>query len=68
MPLYQCFFDRFDGDVREFLVIDADDEACACIKADNLLAAKPSYKAVEVYADDRRIVRIDRAHVASGIF
>jgi hypothetical protein len=60
MNLYQCFFQRAVGEVAEFVVIEADDDAHACIKADDIVQASASYLAVEVRIDSRVLGQIER--------
>jgi hypothetical protein len=61
MNQYICFFSVFVGDVSEFVVVDADSDATACVKADEILKGQPNYASVEIFVNDRTLGRIERA-------
>ena len=64
MNLYECYFNRFVGDVPEFLAITALDDTQARVLALNVLDSHPNYASVEIFADGRQIAEL---HVqASG--
>jgi hypothetical protein len=60
MIQYQCFFTRYVGDVAEFLVIEARDDARAFILADDHLADHPNYASVEILSGERRVGQLER--------
>jgi hypothetical protein len=60
MTQYQCFFTRYVGDVAEFVVIEARDDARALILADDHLAGHPNYASVEILSGDRQVGQIER--------
>jgi hypothetical protein len=60
MNVYQCFFTRHVGEVPDFLVFEAKDDARAFIRADVHLDDHPNYISVEIFEDDRRVGRLER--------
>jgi hypothetical protein len=64
MNLYECYFNRFVGDVPEFVVIDAKDDDQARVVAIGMLDDHPNYASVDILRDGRQIAEL---HVqASG--
>jgi hypothetical protein len=64
MKQYGCFFSRAVGDVAEFIVINAQNDAAAGSQADDILHAHPNYNSVAVFEADRRLADIKRVIAA----
>lgn len=58
MNLYECYFNRFVGDVPEFLVITALNDAQARVLALNVLANHPNYASVQLFSGGRKIAEL----------
>ena len=66
MTQYRCFYSRHVGDVSEFIIIDAETDTLAGLKADVILQSHDNYEAVEMFADGQLIGQIERLVPPTG--
>jgi hypothetical protein len=60
MTQYRCFYSRYVGDVSEFIIIDAETDTLASLKADSILRSHDNYEAVEMFTDGQLLGQIER--------
>jgi len=64
MPTYKCFLTPYVGQVDQFIVIDARDDARARILADGHLADHASCWSIDVFDGERLVGQFQRAEAA----